>query len=674
MKVIIQTQDTCIQCPKEIILRVKKTSKISSVLSFISKNFDFPVSHLTLTKDSQPLDPGSDCSILKHPNTIILHSLFPRKIFEDALNEIKLGSNESFLTNFFEALNLGFSLDKVIDEKGWSLIHYSCLYGNALVTSNLLASNEKSINLCTRDGWTPLMIAADKGFKSVIMTLLSVKKLKINLVTCQGTALHRAVSNCNTEIVKILINNKADIKTEDFSHRTCMEIPASSEILEIIPVLYGQRQALKNFCLDSNTKFEFQVLRATKRFTLDYQCRISVNFTTGRFEEHLITKSSYYLVFKKKLLKLQEMHPINSEHRDRFYFDFNFPNETLKYWTDSEDVRDRIIQSFQKALSICRWKELGIRDYSEPEEFQSKKSVICNLNIKQQKTVKISEFERIRIIGSGSFGKVYLIKHKTTEELFALKTSERASSPKGRTKFAITECEILKSVTHPFIVKLYWAIATPRHLNLILEYCESDLSKVLGTKGKLNESEARFVLASVCLGLKHLHLKGIVCRDLKPANILLESSGYFKLCDFGLSQNRVQGEKINAKLMGSPTYLSPEGISNHKVGKISDIWTLGVVGYQILTGNLPFYAMDYESLYLQILEKKIKYPQYISQVGKEFLKFILNRDHSARPNIEQVMEHQFFKGLDWKLFLDKKYEPPGFVEEYLKVIKGERNS
>lgn len=669
MKVIIQTQASCIQCPKEIVLRVKKTSKISSVLSFIGQNYFFPKSHLTLTKDSIPLDPSSECSLLKFPNTIILQSLFPGQLFQSIISEIKLNSNEGFLAKFLEACDQGFSIDKIIDDNGWALIHYSCLHGNALVTSNLVVSNDKSVNLCTKDGWTPLMIAADKGYKSVVMTLITAKKLKINIVTVQGTALHRAVANSHSEIVKILIQHKADIKTEDFNHKTCMEIPTTPEILQIIPVLSGQKQAFKSFCLDSSSKFDFTVHRSTKKLSSDYLCRISVSFQNGRFEEHLISKSSYFLTFKKKVIKMHQIQSLDPTQQVRFYFKIFFPDKNLKYWVESGEIRGKILENFKKATDLCRWKEIGIRSYSEPEDFLSKKNIICKLDAKQQKTAKISEFEKICVLGSGSFGTVFLIRHAFTGELFALKTSERMGNDKGKIKFAINECEILKSLSHPFIVKLYWAIATPRHLNLVLEFCEGDLAKILGTKGKLNDSEARFVLASVCLGVKQLHLKGIVCRDLKPANILLDSTGYFKLCDFGLSQNRVQGEKMNAKLVGSPTYLSPEGISNSKVGKISDIWALGVVAYQILTGLLPFYAMNYDDLYTQILEKKVKYPPYISQLGKTFLKFVLNRDHKTRPNIDQVMDHQFFQGLDWKLYFDKKYEPPVYIQEYLQSVR-----
>ena len=275
----------------------------------------------------------------------------------------------------------------------------------------------------------------------------------------------------------------------------------------------------------------------------------------------------------------------------------------------------------------------------------------------------MNEFERIKVIGEGSFGTVYLIMHKHTRELFALKSSIRESDIRNtRMKYAIIECEILKKVNHPFIVRLFWSLATKKHLHLILEYCSrGDLAQFMKIKEPFSDKDCRFLLGCVALGLQYLHHNNIICRDLKPANILIDSYGYLKICDFGLAQNRIQGEKMNAKLVGSPNFLAPEGILTEKVGKKSEIWTFGIIAYQLHAGCLPFKAEDVNDLYNQITSKEITYPNFLCFSSKSFIKFLLNRDPAKRPSIDEVMKHEYFESIDWNTLLNKKYEAPEFL-------------
>jgi hypothetical protein len=673
MKLLIKTSNTCIQAPSELMLKVKKTSKVSSVLSFLSSAYIFPQSNLKLFKGESELSPSFNISELCPEDPLTLITIFPLKLFNSLKNEIENGSNESFLHHFLKACDEGFSMDKLIDEQGWGLVHFASLAGNLSAVTNLIVSNEKNANLVSQDGWTPLMIAAEKGHVDIVLFLLedpqAKSRVKVNKKTRQGSALHKAVQSKHVEIVKILIKHRADIKIEDFNNRTCMEVETSQEILEIIPKFSGMLEAFKGFRLSPVDQFEFKANRVGKRFRRDYKCSIRVNFKDGRFEER---DSNGKLLFKKKMIKLAKVElcsfPLNNE---KFYFKLVFVQDVLKFWVSSQQKRAVLIENLKKAAHFCKWSEIGIRNYQTLETLKSKKSLLDETETKHVKSVRLSEFEKVKQLGSGSFGKVYLIQHKFTSELFALKTTDREiNSIKEKSKYAIAECEILKSVNSKFIVKLFWAIATRKHLHLILEFCPgSDLSKILEIKKVLNESETRFVLASVILALKHLHLKNIICRDLKPANVLIDQTGYFKLCDFGLSQNHVEGEKMNAKLMGSPSYLSPEGISNNKVGKSADIWALGIMTFQMLSGEMPFHGKDYDSLYDEIIKKEVKFPAHVSHTAKSFLKLLIDKNPKTRPKIEEVMEHPLFEGLDWGLYNNKKYESPAFFQDYLKRLK-----
>lgn len=665
MRLEVANHSFCIDAPEKIILRVKKTSKVSSILNFLSSNFGVPVNAIELYNQSILLSPDCKAKELFSPgSSISLQVPFPSSIFKEAISVIKQDNNDKFLVLMVTSSQSGWDLSNLKSAKGKSLIHYACTYGSNLIAQNLYISNENSLNWTTNEGWTPLMLACFYGHFQLVKFICALNQLVINQVTSQGTALHKAVEGKRGEILKVLLENGGDLQTEDNNGKTCIEIEASEEILEMIPIFTGECMALKSFDLKSHTQV-LMATRVTSKYSKDYKCHISVSIADGKFKQFSPSNSETQVPqYKKKLIKLQYVQSCSvSDSQRKFYFKIVFPQNSLKYWVDQPAQRDFIIEKIKKASDYCKWKQIGIRPYKQPQAFQLKKVQQIEDNCSFQKEISLKEFEKLDTIGSGSFGVVSRIRHRLTGEIFALKSCERINSnQESRVKFAIIECEILRSVHNPFIVRLYWAIATKKHLNFILEYCPGgDLSKVLNAKGALSDNDAKFVLASIVVALDVLHSKDVVCRDLKPANVLIDSCGYLKICDFGLAQNHVKGEKMNAVLVGSPSYLSPEGILNDKVGKQSDIWALGIIAYQLHTGYMPFTGADIQILYNNIIEKEPAYPTSLSLSSKNFIKMLIEKDPTKRLNIEQVKAHEYFQSVDWKIFAKKKYQPPEFL-------------
>ncbi|OMJ72446.1 hypothetical protein SteCoe_29129 [Stentor coeruleus] len=680
MKVILENCNTCLQAPSQILLKVKKSSKVIAVLDFLSQNYFVPASAIKIFCNNVELTADTQTKILKAPNSISITTSFPEELFREAISALEYDSYDCFLQVLIKGCTQEWCLEKIIDSNGWGLIHFAASFGSINImkclwvpikdqninVQNTVKRNEKSINLVTKDGWTPLQLASYHGYEEIVKYLLEFKKIRINQLTKRGTALHCAVASQQAGVVRILLEQRASIKIEDHNQKTCIELPTTDEILQLIPQLAGQRIASKSLKLCKND-LVFTAFRVTEKFSRDYRCNVKLNLENGKFEEYLNSDENTHnqeITFKKKIIKFQSVQPCAIPVSDtKFYFKIVFPDIAINYWVENEELRDKITQKIKKVSDYCRWKGIGIRPVAANSELKIKKLNDYEPLCKKQQNVSLKEFEKICVLGSGSFGTVYLIRNIYTNELYALKSSERdKANCKGRMKYALTECEILKNLNSPFIVKLYWALVTPHHLHLVLEYCEgADLSKALALKGRLNETETCYVVASILLGLKYLHSRGIICRDLKPANILVDKAGYLKICDFGLAQNGVNGDKMNARLMGSPSYLSPEGIQNNKVGKKSDIWGLGIIAYQLLTGKLPFVGSNIEELYDMILEKKIEFPKEISQFSKEFLQFLLVKDPKLRPNAEEVQLHAFFRDIDWKLLSERKYEPPEFL-------------
>ena len=629
-----------------------------------------PLDSIHLYNKSELLSSETQSKFLFSPGSLIsLKIEFPEKIFSSLIEAIKQDDNDTFLSLILEAYRCGWGIDQLQDIRGWALIHYACYYGSVLITKNLTISYEKSLNFVTSEGWTPLMLATYHKNFTIVKSICACKLGNINTVTLKGTALHQAVEAQDIKIVTFLLQMGAKIQLEDGQGRTCIEIPTSPEILEIIPIISGESIVSNSFNFHF-TQQEWLVKRVKPKFSKDYSCVLTASIADGRFQEiSSITcdNSRPIAAFKKKLIKLEVIQNCFSPDSTKFYFKLYFPGISLKYWVISEDERNDIVSKIKKISDYCRCKDIGIRPCLKEKTLSIQKAKSEEDNCVQQ-TISLKEFEHLNIVGSGSFGTVYQIRHKCTNEVFALKSCDRLDiDQKSKIKYAIIECEILRSINNPFIVRLFWAIATKKHLNLILEFCPGgDLGRVLDWRGPLSDWESRFILASIVLGLQALHAKDIVCRDLKPANILIDSSGYLKLCDFGLAQNNVKGDKMNAKLVGSPSYLAPEGILNEKVGKKADIWALGVIAYLLYTGYLPFTGQDLIMLYNNILKKEILYQSTLSSSAKCFIKSLLQRDPVKRLNIEQVMSHEYFKSIDWDTYAKKKYEPPAFLLEQLR--------
>lgn len=204
-----------------------------------------------------------------------------------------------------------------------------------------------------------------------------------------------------------------------------------------------------------------------------------------------------------------------------------------------------------------------------------------------------NDFTPLKLLGSGSFGEVYLVKFKSTGELFAMKVLNKSKIwGQNLIRYAKTERDVLSNTSHNFIVSLIFAFQTNSKLFLILEFCPGgDLGFLIQKQGKLNEDRARMYLCEVLLAIEDLHRRDIIFRDLKPDNVVLDNEGHAKLTDFGLSKEGVLEMNNGAKsFCGSVAYLSPEMLRKTGHGKSVDWYLLGVLLYEMLVGKTPYFS------------------------------------------------------------------------------------
>ncbi|MCQ2817639.1 MAG: protein kinase [archaeon] len=214
-----------------------------------------------------------------------------------------------------------------------------------------------------------------------------------------------------------------------------------------------------------------------------------------------------------------------------------------------------------------------------------------NLNPIKEEKIELTNFSCLGILGKGSFGDVFLVQKNDTKQQYAMKIlSKDKVMSQNLLRYVMAERNVLSLTNHPFIVKLYFSFQTYHKLFLILEYCNlGDLGKHLRKEKKFTEERAKFYLCEILLALEDLHKRGIIFRDLKPDNVVLDEEGHAKLTDFGLSKEGVYDSNSAKSFCGSIAYLAPEMIKKQGHGKAVDWYLLGVLFYEMLTGFPPYY-------------------------------------------------------------------------------------
>ncbi|KZF19699.1 kinase-like protein [Xylona heveae TC161] len=279
-----------------------------------------------------------------------------------------------------------------------------------------------------------------------------------------------------------------------------------------------------------------------------------------------------------------------------------------------------------------------------------------------------SDFEPLNCLGKGTFGTVLLVKQKATGRLYAQKQFRKASLTvhKRLVEQTKTERVILESVNrHPFVVKLYYAFQDHEKLYLILEYAQGgELFTHLAMERMFSEDVAAFYMAEMVLALEHLHQNvGVVYRDLKPENCLLDSEGHLLLTDFGLSKVAVDGDHCKS-VLGTIEYMAPEVVQGNNYNHAVDWWSLGALGFDLLTGSPPFQGNNHAKIQERILKQKLSLPYFLSPDAKDLLTRLLRKEPNRRlganmpKDLQIIRKHRFFRKIDWKKLERRELEPP----------------
>ena len=284
--------------------------------------------------------------------------------------------------------------------------------------------------------------------------------------------------------------------------------------------------------------------------------------------------------------------------------------------------------------------------------------------------ITFNDFEALKVIGRGSFGKVLLVRNKNNNEIYAMKILKKSIiKEREQEEHTKTEQKILKINDNPFIVKLYFSFQDNENLYIVTEFMQGgELFFHLHKEKKFNEERTIFYASQIILALEGLHKENIIYRDLKPENILLGVDGYIKLTDFGLSKILKSRNKRTYTICGTPQYLAPEILEDEGYSKMVDWWSLGCLIFEMLAGRKVFMIPKNNALTPELYKKKIDFPDYLSKEAVDIITKFLeynpkNRLGYGTNGINDIKNHQFFKNINWddiynkKIIVDEKYIP-----------------
>ncbi|KAM9558812.1 protein kinase C epsilon type isoform 1-T1 [Salvelinus alpinus] len=286
----------------------------------------------------------------------------------------------------------------------------------------------------------------------------------------------------------------------------------------------------------------------------------------------------------------------------------------------------------------------------------------------QTKRMTLQNFLFIKVLGKGSFGKVMLAELKGTDEVYAVKVLKKdVILQDDDVDCTLTEKRILALARkHPYLTQLFCCFQTKDRLFFVMEYVNGgDLMFQIQRSRKFDETRSRFYAAEVTSALMFLHQHGVIYRDLKLDNILLDAQGHCKLADFGMCKEGILNGVTTTTFCGTPDYIAPEILQELEYGPSVDWWALGVLMYEMMAGQPPFEADNEDDLFESILHDDVLYPVWLSKEAVSILKAFMTKSPNKRLGCvitqgleEAIKVHPFFKEMDWVLLEQKRVKPP----------------
>uniref|UniRef100_A0A8C4GL44 Protein kinase C n=1 Tax=Dicentrarchus labrax TaxID=13489 RepID=A0A8C4GL44_DICLA len=283
-------------------------------------------------------------------------------------------------------------------------------------------------------------------------------------------------------------------------------------------------------------------------------------------------------------------------------------------------------------------------------------------NKERQSKFSVDDFILHKMLGKGSFGKVFLAELKKSGKFFAVKALKKdVVLMDDDVECTMVERRVLSLAwENPFLTHLYCTFQTKENLFFVMEYLNGgDLMFHIQNCHKFDLHRATFYAAEIVCGLQFLHSKGIIYRDLKLDNVLLDSEGHIKIADFGMCKENMQEDLRTSTFCGTPDYIAPEILLGQKYNSAVDWWSFGVLLYEMLIGQSPFHGRDEEELFQSIRTDNPVYPRWLTKDAKDILVKLFVREPEERLGTKgNIRQHSFFSSTDWDSLEQRQVAPP----------------
>ncbi|CAG9311734.1 unnamed protein product [Blepharisma stoltei] len=591
---------------------------------------------------------------------------------------------------------------------GWRCIHHACKSGNVEIVKELL-NWRVNLNRETDDGWTALQLACANGHFECAKLLASCPNIDVNQMSRdKGSALHLACQSGDTAIVILLLEHGASMTLEDPVGKIPLEYANKPAILEEIPKYMGE-QMLKRYTIKKvrdpdmppnfsgvinwskpvfgTDKLVYLVLDVEEGFLYHYKSResfldnqepkYSIIFDEVRDLKNLFTKgfnrSYYYFIIETAALKFK----YNSYYPEVCEQWTKRIKEACDYWQrlktkDSSPTRNPIhfiaITRETSDINESGVPKANIEPGSPvlPDSGEPKFGISDLLS---EVTPQTKQYDIVEEIGVEHLGRLFKALKIDSNKIFCMKVYNKPHLQLiNGVKFAMTEYRILKKTKHPFILSLHQSFQSQNHLYLVMEYCPNGtLRNHLDLRRHFDEESAKIYLAEAVLALDYLHKLDVVYRNLKPETIYLDALGHIRLTNFQLAKEDVSQANPAKSFCGAPAYMAPEILQKQSSNQALDMYSLGSLLYEMLTGMPPYYNEDTQVLFKNIKSAKLTFPSYISDGAKDLISQLMNRNPGKRPLTSQMKKMKFFEGVNWKALYSRKTRPPRLGPEWNQV-------